>query len=739
MPTDPILDIFREEAREHLGALEKGFLDLESAASVDARRGLINELFRHAHSLRGDARAVGLTELHQTAQVLEDLLDHLREHPEKVGQPEIDQGLAQFDVIRRAFENWQNEAGQVRESPVEEVESSPDDDPEFAIEEEPKRKAQVERSKSEESFTVRVPSERLDRMLSLAGELRIAHRAGDELAKQIAALQEQVEELATTDFQSPIEGAKNRQSEIGNWKSLQSAISEGLRRLEGDIRKKRTNEQLMLEALETDIRQARLLPLRMLADSLRRAVRDLAQSLGKAIRYEVEVGDVLLDKAVIEALKDPLLPLIRNAADHGIETADERRAVGKPEEATIRIGASRRGELVQITVTDDGRGVDYDRIRERVAETHGIDPAELAELSEKELGGYLFQPGFTTRTVSDTVSGRGVGLDVVRDTVHRLQGNVELLPIADFQLPMEKETNRQSGTTFAITVPVTISTVRILTITNEGQYYGVPSSAIVRTGRVRYEDLRELEGNLILTVDGEPVRWVHLCDLFGTAAPVRPTNGSQWPYLLLASDAGRQTVDERNGPATRTAVRLAVAVDDMEEESEVLLKPLGYPLSGMPGIVGATIRPDGSVQLVLDLGTIARRAGRIRSTPTPAELKPTGRILVVDDSPTTRAILRNVFSAAGYSVRTAIDGVDAMNTLQSHLVDLVVSDIQMPRMNGFELTQQIKSQLGLPVILVTAMEREEHKRQGLEAGADAYVVKSTFEGAGLLEVVKQFV
>jgi two-component system chemotaxis sensor kinase CheA len=436
----------------------------------------------------------------------------------------------------------------------------------------------------------------------------------------------------------------------------------------------------------------------------------LAQTLGKAIRYEADAGKIMLDKAVLEALKDPLLHLIRNAADHGIESPAERRAAGKPEEGVIRIAASQRGQLVRIAVSDDGRGVNFDRIRARLAQSGQFEEADLGAMSEPELAEHLFRPGFSTAPAGE-ISGRGVGLDVVRDTVRRLQGTISLEP------------NSHAGATFVIAVPVTISTVRILTVLAAGQYYGVPTSAIVRTGRAAPDDLRELGGRLTLPIDGEPAPWIPLADLLGEAPAVHSERGRASPYLLI----------DRQGK------RLAVAVDDLEDELEVLLKPLGFPVTSMPGVLGAAIREDGSVQLVLDLSRgelAALDSGPARPRFTPA---PAARILVVDDSPTTRAVLKNVFTAAGYVVRTATDGVDALERLRVQSVDLVVSDVEMPRLNGLDLTRQIKAKFNVPVILITAKEKEEHRREGLEAGADAYVVKSTFQGEGLLEIVQQFV
>lgn len=714
MSTDPIYEIFRDEASEHLAALEKGFLDLEDAESPEAVRPIVDELFRHAHSLKGDARSLGLEAVEKSAQLLEDTLDSLRDSAEPVDRPTIDRALRELDAVRHAFEG--PEAGPT-ETEREIEAQGPSIDRELD-------------GPSEEGFTIRVPSEHLDRMLTVTAELRISHRGAEDLAERLAELREHLQQLPIAALRMPM-GREERTAEcraaIEELLDTQSSFLDQIRHIERGVHRRHVHEELLLESLETDIRQARLLPLSLVTDSLRRAVRELAQSLRKSIRYEAEVGGILLDKAVIESLRQPLLHMIRNAAAHGIEPPESRLQAGKPEEGTIRIAASRYGDQVRITVSDDGRGVDFERIRQRLKVQRGLEENELADLTEKELGVYLFEPGFTTTKAEDSVSGRGVGLDVVLEAVRRLHGNVELLPISDFSMPLEEEgrksqiANRESaGATFAITVPVTVSTARILSVSAGGQWYGIPSTVIVRTGRVRSDQLRELEGTAVLPLDGEPTRWVHLADLLGTGPSAQDAEDGFWRYLLLDLE-GR---------------RLAVAVDDVEDESEVVLKPLGFPLRGLPGIVGATIRPDGTVQIVLVPAGLPVPKRKLPRTEQQSATK-AGRILVVDDSPTTRAILRKVLTAAGYTVHTATDGSDALNRLRTHGVDVVVSDVVMPRMDGFQLTHEIKTKHGLPVILVTSMESEEHRRRGLEAGADAYVVKSAFEGEGLLEIVKQ--
>lgn len=693
---EQLYQIFREEAKEHLAALEKGFLDLEATKPAEEQAALVNELFRRAHSLKGAARAAGLPALQQAGHVLEQTLETMRQSPQRVGRELVDAALAQLDAVRKLFEEWQRTP-----RPEEAAPSVPAAAPPVPV-------------GGEEGFTVRVPAERLDRMLSTAGEIRVSHRSAGDLAARLDGVRKRLSESAAVSRK--LKGASGQGEAFEReTEKLRRDLDRSLSILDAvhvELARKRAKDDLLLGSLEGDIRQARLLPLNMLTDSLRRAVRDLAQSLGKAIRYEAEVGDILLDKAVIEALKDPLLHLIRNAADHGIESRDDRRRAGKPEEGTISIRASRRGDRVRITLSDDGGGIRFDRVRERLGRIERMSEADIAALTESDLAAFLFKPGFTTLAEAASLSGRGVGLDVVRETLSRLQGSVSL------------ESSSGAGTTFAMTVPVTISVIRILTAQSGGQYVGIPTTAILGTGRVKEDALKELEGRPVLSLKGEPVRWVNLEDVLGFA-PTPRTETRAWNYVLIKVD-GRQ---------------VAVASDDLLDETEVILKPLGFPLDNHEGVAGATIRPDGSVQVVLDLAVLARQSGVFeKSGPRAgATRKPAARVLAVDDSPTTRSFLRSVLAAAGYSVLTAGNGLEALEKLRVEAVDLVVSDVEMPGMDGLELTRRIKQTFALPVILVTALESDKDRRKGLEAGADAYVVKSSFEGEGLLEIVRQFV
>jgi len=353
MSTDPIFDIFRDEAQEHFAALEKGFLDLEDAGSSEAGRPIVDELFRHAHSLKGDARSLGLEAVEKSAQLLEDTLGSLRDYAERVDQPTIDRALRELDGLRQAFDG--SDVGQAEDQGECESRESP-------IDTEPE-------AKSEEGFTIRVPSEHLDRMLTVTAELRISHRGAEDLSDRLTDLRGQLQRLPFADLRATAgqeERTEEFRSKIEDLLDTQTSFLDQIHHIERSVHRRHVQEELLLESLETDIRQARLLPLSLVTDSLRRAVRELAQSLQKSIRYEAEVGGILLDKAVIEALREPLLHMIRNAAGHGIESAEDRRHAGKPEEGTIRVEASRYGDQVRIAVGDDGRGVDFERIRQRL-------------------------------------------------------------------------------------------------------------------------------------------------------------------------------------------------------------------------------------------------------------------------------------------------------------------------------------------------------------------------------------
>lgn len=713
---DEILEIFSEETQEHLQALEKGLLDLEKSKDIEQREELIHSLFRHAHTIKGDARAVGVPTLQESAQSLEDHLDKLRDNPETLETGALNEGLSLFDQVQNTFKAWLGWEEESIDEPavIPEIKSGPDSDPE--PEPARPRPAPEVTSANEDTFTVRVHSAHLDQLMNTAGELRTSQRSQSSVMGQLGDLSGFLSQI--------LRGVKglDRSHASGNGTTettnhlrdirqhIEGALDQ-VRQVQGQLRKGGNRQEILLDALENEIRDIRLLPLSTLIDSFHRPLRDLAHELGKSMSFRVDVGNVQLDKGVLETLKAPMLHLLRNAVDHGLESPEERAATGKQPEGRIEVRAKRSKTRVEISIHDDGRGIDFERIRQKLRSRGDLEESAIANLTPDALAKFLFQPGFSTRKTLTMISGRGVGLDVVRNSVQQLRGTITINP------------NEESGTTFLLTVPVTISTLRILTVFSGGHYYGIPGHFVQRLGRAKRSEITILGGSLVLKTDHGPIPWIPLGDVLGQPTTLSPHQQEAVPYLLI-----------RQGES-----HVALAVEDCEDEIEILLKPLEFPLQDMHGVLGATTRPDGSVQLILDVQHMRLTGSRARSYTNVEMEKPKPRILLADDSPTTRTILRNVFVAAGYQVRTARDGVEALERLRASTADLVVSDVEMPRMDGFELTREIKRSFEIPVILVTGLEKEPHRRKGLEAGADAYIVKSSFEGEGLLDVVRQFV
>ncbi len=703
---DDIFNIFQDEAAEHLRCLEEGLLDLEQSAHDDSSRPLIDSLFRHAHSLKGDARALGLETLEAVARILEDQLDPFRRDPDGISRESIAAALRAVDAVKQAFADWRAElagpegASNVGLARAVAAEPAPASQQPGGL---PNAAEATEEPESRPTgapateATVRVPAEKLDRMLSTAGEIRIVRRSREESLEIVRHLRQQLLGIRQT-----------IRDQIPDARTTIEGVLDHFRRLERELRKADLREQLLIESLESDIREARLLPLSLLADTFRRVVRDLAESLGKQVRYRTDVAAVLLDRSVLDALREPLMHLLRNAVDHAIESPEERAAAGKPAEGTITLAASLHGDYATLTLSDDGRGLDFQRIRRRLLESGAMTASDLESATDEDLINQIFEPGFTTAPTG-TVSGRGVGLDVVRAVLRRLHGDVEIASTS------------AAGTTLRLRVPVSISTGRIVTVRAGGHLFGIPSSHVVRTGRVATDRLERFEAGWLLPGSSEAVPVLHLTQLL-QLEDLRPAQlSSVLEYLLVAAEDRR----------------VALAVDELVEEGDVVIKPLGYPLTDCPGVLGGAIQADGTAKLILDVAHLARQKPAAITTQTPAA--PRGRILVVDDSPTTRTILKNLFHSAGYHVRTAIDGIDALEQMRRHPVDVVVTDFEMPRLNGIDLTRRVKAEYGLPVILVTAREQESDRRQGLEVGADAYVVKSTFDDTSLVSIVRDFV
>lgn len=447
-------------------------------------------------------------------------------------------------------------------------------------------------------------------------------------------------------------------------------------------------------------------------------------------------GDTELDKRVLEQIKDPLIHMLRNAIDHGIEPPQQRVALGKPRSGTITLTAEQLGKDVLICVSDDGAGLDLDAIRQTIAR-HGVDAQTLSEI---ELVEGIFKVGISTSPIITDISGRGVGLDVVRRNVEALHGRIDV------------DWTPGEGAAFTLTLPLRLTSSRGLLVRVSNELFAIPLNAIERIMYISPQEISPLEGQDTVLYNGRPLTLVQLGDVLEL-----PRAEAQRDNVLSPSNALR--MHSSKGEAHILVVilaaaerRMAFAVDELVGEQEIVIKGLGKQLTRVGGIAGATVMGSGRVVLILnvaDLIKLAMRGGGRSVFDALAEAAPSmvtraqRRILIVDDSITTRTLEKNILEAAGYTVQLAVDGQEALSTIATGGVpDLIVSDLVMPRMDGFELTQRIKddpNMASVPVILVTSLDSPKDKARGIEIGADAYIVKSSFDQNNLLETIEQLI
>jgi two-component system chemotaxis sensor kinase CheA len=458
------------------------------------------------------------------------------------------------------------------------------------------------------------------------------------------------------------------------------------------------------DELQSAMRSLAMVRIDGLATVLKRSVREVCSASGTSASLRLVGGHTEVDRAMLEGLRDPLVHLVRNAVAHGVEPPEERRLAGKPEAGSVEVEARSMGPWVDVVVRDDGRGIDLQQVRTRALEAGVASPGQLDEMGESELLDLLFRGGISTATEVTEYAGRGVGLDVVRTHLRKLGGEASL------------SSTHGQGAQVRLRVPLTrLTTTGVLVQIGE-QAYAVPTADVERTLKIDIQDIKQVNGAEVISVEDQLVRVVH-----GGAAVCNSA----------ATATGRFAVIIGDGPRRR-----ALTVDEVLGQRELLLQPLCWNLEAAPAIAGSTVLDAGDVVLVLDAHALARIGQTVRSAQRPARRTP--RLLVVDDSATSRTLERNILRAAGYEVLTAVTGTEATQTLTSEQIDLVISDVEMPQMDGLELTRWIRSHddLGaLPVVLVTSLGSESQKLQGAEAGADAYIVKGEFEQDELLRTV----
>lgn len=721
---------FRDETVENLRALSAGLTALEqSSIDPDERRAQIDAIFRAMHTIKGSARLLGLDAIGKVAHTCEHILGAVRDGRRELDRALVDDLLRGGDAILElvsAVAEGRPAAVDVQALTLTLGRGGRRDEPrETKSEPVAETPAHARARRPEVQQTVRVRVDRLDRLLNLAGELAVGQQAQvghidalENLAmvitRQQRALQQFASELRRLRF-SPAQQAAIE----GGLEDLALASEQASRLLkEAECFGLQVSQmRLLVEDLQQEVMAVRLLPIGMLFTNLPRAVRELAREAGKEATLVLSGEETELDRKAIEVLNDPLVHLIRNAVDHGIEEPEERERLGKPRRGTLTVSAQASGAYAHITIRDDGRGIDPERIRESAVRKHLLSADAAGHLTDQEALELIFTPGLSTAEIITDISGRGVGMDVVRTNVAEIGGQV----LIDSQLGV--------GTTFTLALPLAVVTTRVLLVEVGSHTFAVPATGCQGSIWVRPEEVRTVEGRALVEYGERLATLLRLADLLDVTRALPFPAQRRAPALVV-------------GTAQRPLVLL---VDRLLDEREVIARPLGPLFERERRYSGAAQLGDGRLALLLNPAALVQLAGGVtlatpRMQAEGARRKP--RLLVADDSFTTRELLRSILQAAGYDVTTAVDGSDALDKLREGSYDLVVSDVEMPRVDGFQLTARIREEFGEsgpPVIIVTSLASDDHRRRGLDVGAQAYIVKSQFNQGNLLETIQQLV
>lgn len=757
-----LMEAFRLEAEEHLGQIASSLRALEE----DPRhRGQLQQLQRTVHTLKGAAGVVGQSEVAQLSHRMEDLLDHLVESQAVIEADVLDSMVSSSDLMADLLHGEADPAAveaqtaRLQLSYAEMLAAatpSPEGGP-HGQEEAESQKPTTPARQAAARETVRVPLERLDGLARLVTELVISRsvfeerlRAFDNDMRELEQSSERLRSVSSkfeTDYEVralgrraghdggpilPI-GPRLGHQEAHGFDELEfdrytefHLLTRELTEVTADIRTLSSEMAVLASEFDaimkrqgrvsSDIQEAlkrtRTVPVSTLLARLQRAVRKLAREQGKQVKLVLEGSHVELDKAILEALADPLLHLIRNAVDHGIEPAEDRQAIGKPEGGTIHVRAEQLGSEFVILVGDDGAGLDPDLVRSAAVAGEHLAESAAFKVATHDLHQMIFLPGLSTAGEVSQVSGRGIGLDIVKSSVRQLNGDVRV------------ESAPGEGTWFTIRLPMTVAVIRALLVKAGNDTYAIPMNSLTRVLRVSEAQAERVENDRVVEDGTETYPALRLSEILGL------------PEL------GDDQLHARNVLLFSTGVNhLALQVEEIVGAREIVVKNLGPYLERVRGIAGASIMGDGSVVLILNPADLvdSPRIQTQSKAPEPVDAAPL--VMIVDDSLSVRRVVSGLFESSNWESIQARDGVEALEMLQSagRLPDVILVDIEMPRMDGYELMAALRSNAAyqnIPLVVLTSRAGEKHRRKAMEAGATDYITKP-YQDEALLTTIGQ--
>lgn len=710
-----LLNTFRAESKEHIQAINRALLNFERTSDDEERVGHLQSINRAAHNIKGAARMVGVDAIEIIAHALESVVQAALAGEFKLDADASDLLYDALDMMTRHMsgEDVNATAMQNRLNALIGIEPIT---PELPVTDTSESDPAPVRDTINDD-TIRVSTNKLDDLIAQVSELQVSrmnadHRLHDlkQFYRQFQSWVRDWDEAGLTISRQLSHHAALRDLIQGQSEKIQDLVYMADALIQ-DVSRDTIQLNIVSDELRDHVRAIRLLPFQSIALGLERAVRDAAQVEGKSVVFRITGEDTELDKRVLEILKDPLMHLLRNAVSHGVEAPEIRTDLGKTPQGKINLIVHQRGNEVAITVEDDGRGFDLDALK--ATASHHID----GEVTSEEIIQLAFRPGVTTAARLSPVSGRGIGLDVVRDQLETIHGRISVVSAPD------------EGTRIEIAVPISLAITRALLVGVGRQLFAIPLLAIEKL--IEVHDSVDVNGTPMVLVDKTHIPLIGLGSVLGITDTKLPDKLAPRALVMQIAES-----------------RVALLVDSVHTEQELSVKPMGYLLQDVPHVTGAAMLSNGQPIVVLNPADILRTARQsnhtvtVNITPTdPQQVEMRARVLVVDDSITTRTLEQNILEAAGYDVLTAKNGIEALGLLAERAFDIVISDVQMPHMDGIGLTESIRQDpelSSLPVILVTSLEKREDKERGMLAGADAYIVKRGFNQAELLTTIRRF-
>ena len=759
-----IMEDFLIEAFELIEQIDHDLVELE-ANPEDLE--LLNRIFRVAHTVKGSSSFLNFDVLTELTHHMEDVLNKARKGELKITPDIMDVVLESVDMMKGLLESIRDNGSDsaagidiknicVRltqisegEAPSAAAEAPAAPSPELVKEPEPVVPAEeaapevsdAELSKLSDS-EVEAEIERLLKVRKAEDQARraskgIAPKSPEEIAPATSAApapapkpapsreRDADKKVPAASSSSAVAQEQTIRVEVKRLDHLMNLIGElvlgknRLLKIYDDVEERYEGEKFLeelnqvvssLSLVTTDIQLAvmktRMLPIAKVFNKFPRMIRDLSRDLGKQIDLEISGEETELDKSIVEEIGDPLVHIIRNSCDHGIEDPETRKAMGKPEKGLVQLKAYNEGNHIVVEIVDDGKGLDADMLKAKSIEKGIITEREADAMSEKEAFGLIFRPGFSTAAKVTNVSGRGVGMDVVKTNIEKLNGIIDI----------ESEVGK--GTVMKLKIPLTLAIIQSLLVGTQEEFYAIPLASVLETVRVPIDDIYTIDGKNVLRLRDEVLSLVRLSDVFGVE---KVFDGGDHTYVVIIGVA---------------EAKLGIIVDTLVGQEEIVIKSMGDYLQNIPGIAGATIRGDGRVTLIIDVGAMMEMAKDIKvdiraeiEDSTKAKEKPSDyKVLIVDDSKMDRTIMQKALEPTGVTIIEATNGVEALNVIKSgeHSFDAILIDIEMPRMDGYTLAGEIRKYSkyrNLPLIAVTSRTSKTDRLRGVEVGMTEYITK----------------